>query len=186
MSKKTNKRYAFVIETAKCIDCKACMVACKAENGVPVGHSRNWVNEDGPKGVFPNLSATFEPGNCMHCEKPACERVCPTRAITRTEEGIVLTDQDRCIGCRYCMMACPYNARYLDQARGVVDKCNFCVQRLTAGLDTACVNTCMTGARNVGDIHDPKSQVSRLMAKHKTHVKILDAGTRPSVFYIDG
>ncbi len=184
MKGKSGIRYVFVIEIAKCIDCRACMVACKAENGVPVGYSRNWVREKGPKGVFPHLGLSFEPGNCMHCENPPCERVCPTRATYKRADGIVLIDQDRCIGCRYCIMACPYNARYFDEKKGVVDKCTFCVHRLTAGLDPACVHTCMTGARHFGNIRDPWSEVSRLLATHEYHVKLSAAGSGPAVYYI--
>jgi len=184
MKEKPRKRYVFVIEISKCIECKACMVACMAENRVPVEYSRNWVYQKGPTGIFPNLGMSFEPGNCMHCENPPCERVCPTRATYKREDGIVLIDPNRCIGCRYCMMACPYNARYFDEKKGVVDKCTFCVHRVMAGLDTACVHTCMTGARHAGDLLDPESEVSRLLATHEHHVRLSAAGSGPAIYYI--
>lgn len=185
MSKNKNKRYAFVIDLSKCIDCNACMVGCKAENGVPVGHHRIWVYEHGPEGKFPNLKMSFEPGNCMHCENPPCVDACPTEATYKEANGIIAINPDRCIGCKACMVACPYQARYYDEKKSKVDKCSFCEHRLKAGLDTACVHTCMTGARQAGDINDPKSEVSKLLAKHKHHVKLKEKGTNPAIYYID-
>ena len=92
------KRFAFVIEIDRCIDCKACMVACSVENSVPVGHHRNWVKQIGPTGTYPILGMHFEPGNCMHCSNPPCERVCPTGATYIRDDGLVMIDQDKCIG----------------------------------------------------------------------------------------
>ena len=138
MSKKNKKRYAYVIEMTKCIDCKSCMVGCKAENGVQVGRSRNWVSSAGLKGVFPTLSVSFEPGNCMHCENPPCEHVCPTKATYRRDDGVVLIDQAKCVGCKYCMTACPYGARSFKRGnkgdRQVYSLCPPCRRRIAAGL----------------------------------------------------
>jgi len=180
-----NKRYVFVIDLSKCIDCTACMVGCKAENEVPVGHWRNWVEEQGPEGTFPDLTMRFEPGNCMHCERPPCVEVCPTEASYRREDGVVLIDAGRCIGCKACLEVCPYHARYYDEATGKVDKCSFCAHRIDAGRDTACVHTCMTGARAAGDINDPQSEVSRLLAGRSYRVKLPEKGTGPAVYYVD-
>ena len=184
MASENQKRWGMVIETKRCIDCKACMVACKVENQIPLGKHRNWVGYVGPTGTFPTLGLRFEPGNCMHCENPPCERVCPTGATYQREDGIVLIDYDKCIGCRYCMQACPYDARYFDPARGVVDKCTFCVHRLDAGQPTACVETCVGGARHYGDLNDPNSEVSKLLATNEHRVAYEEAGTGPKVFYI--
>jgi tetrathionate reductase subunit B len=183
MAQKT-KCWGMVIELQRCIDCKACMIACSLENQVPVGKHRNWVENAGPTGTFPVLGLRFEPGNCMHCDNPPCERVCPTGATHQRADGIVLVDEDKCIGCRYCMEACPYDARYFDPMRGVVDKCTFCVHRVDAGQPPACVETCVGGARHFGDLNDPNSEVSQLLAKHDHTVKYEEAGTGPRVYYI--
>ncbi len=177
------RRWGFVIEPKRCIDCKACMVACEIENAVPLGKHRNWIGQIGPTGTFPVLGMKFEPGNCMHCENPPCERVCPTGATYQRDDGIVLVDYDKCIGCRYCMQACPYDARYL-HTDGYVDKCTFCVHRLDAGQPPACVETCVGGARHFGDLNDPNSEVSQLLATHDYYVMYEEAGTEPKIFYI--
>ncbi len=177
------RRWGFVIEVKRCIDCKACVIACEVENAVPLGKHRNWIGRIGPTGIFPVLGLKFEPGNCMHCENPPCERVCPTGATYQREDGIVLVDYDKCIGCRYCMQACPYDARYL-HPDGYVDKCTFCVHRLDVGQPPACVETCVGGARHFGDLNDPNSEVSKLLATHDHYVAYEEAGTQPKVFYI--
>ncbi len=184
MSSNNTKRYGMVIETKRCIDCKACMVACEIENRVPLGSHRNWVTPIGPTGTFPILGLRFEPGNCMHCENAPCLRVCPTGATYRRPDGIILIDYDKCIGCRYCIQACPYDARYLDEVRGVVDKCTLCAHRLDAGQTTACVETCIGRARHVGDLNDPNSEVSQLLAANDHNVVYAEAGTGPAIYYI--
>jgi tetrathionate reductase subunit B len=179
-------RYAMVIDPKRCIDCKACMVACTAENRVPVGQHRNWVRSE-LSGRFPELSLRIEPGQCMHCDNPPCVRVCPTGAsyISRFD-GIVKIDPDSCIGCRYCMQACPYDARSFDEQRGIVDKCTFCAHRVAAGLQPACVETCPTKTRVFGDLEDPDSEVSRLLRTHAVEQKKTEAGTGPNLYYIVG
>lgn len=176
-------RWAFVIEPRRCIDCEACMIACTVENRVPLGHHRNWIGHQ-EKGAFPNVSVLFTPENCHHCTNPPCERVCPTGATYRREDGLVLIDYDRCIGCRYCMQACPYDARYFDEESGVVDKCTFCVHRLDAGLPPACVETCVGGSRHFGDLNDPASEVSKLLARHRSYTLYPEAGSGPAIYYI--
>jgi Fe-S-cluster-containing hydrogenase component 2 len=98
------------------------MIACSVENEVPLGLHRNWINKI-DRGVFPDVSSVFLPENCQHCANPPCERVCPTGATYRREDGLVLIDYDKCIGCKYCMMACPYDARYVNEEKAAVDKC---------------------------------------------------------------
>ncbi len=180
-----NKRYAIVLDTRKCIDCKACTVACKAENGVPVGRDnyRNWVTEEKLRGTFPNLGQSFSPGQCMQCGNTPCDRVCPTKATGVSPEGIVTVNAKKCIGCKYCMTACPYNARYYNEETGAVDKCTFCAHRLTTGGTPACVETCPTKVRVFGDLNDPNSEVSRLLAKHPHQVLKPEMGTKPFLFY---
>ncbi len=179
------KRWVFVMEPDRCIDCEACMVACSVENQVPLGNHRNWINHK-EAGIFPNLSLTLMPENCQHCDNPPCERVCPTGATYRRDDGLVLVDYDKCIGCKYCMMACPYDARYVNEEKKAVDKCTFCVHRLDAGLPPACVETCVGGARHFGDINDPNSDVSKLLATHDYYQLYEEAGTGPAIYYIRG
>lgn len=180
----SRKRYAFVIETDRCIDCKACMVACEVENRVPLGQHRNWVKPTSLQGVFPQLTQDYVAGNCMHCEKPPCVAVCPTGASYKRDDGLVLIDQSECIGCRFCLSACPYEARYYDETRNVVDKCSACVHRLEAGQVPACVETCVGGARHFGDLNDPNSEVAKLYATGRARPFHPESGTGPNIFYI--
>ncbi len=178
------KRYAFLIEVDRCIDCEACMVACELENQVPLGKHRNWVKAAPLQGTFPSLAQDYLPGNCMHCENPPCVQVCPTGASYQRADGLVLIDQTKCIGCQFCIEACPYGARYLDPTRGVVDKCTACVHRLDAGQPPACVETCVGNARHLGDLNDPESDVAKLYATGRAQPFHPETGTQPQVFYI--
>jgi tetrathionate reductase subunit B len=186
----TIKKYGFVIDVSRCIDCRACLVACSVENNVPQDHTRIWVQDLQVQGEFPNLSRMFVPYNCMHCEHPPCTEVCVSRATFKDPQtGLVLVDQDACIGCGYCVEACPYGARYLDQKRGVVDKCNGCVQRVSVGEQPACVATCVGGSRLFGDLNDPDSAVSQAL-KNANSVMRLDyegngVDTDPNIYYIN-
>ncbi len=178
-------RYAMVINPSDCIDCKACMLACTAENSVPLGKHRNRVDSK-CHGKFPELTMHIEPGQCMHCDNPPCVRVCPTGAsyINKGAGGIVSVNPDMCIGCRYCMMACPYDARYYDEETGVVDKCTFCLHRVVQGREPACVETCPTKVRVFGDIDNPNSEASRKLRNHPTVRRKAEAGTHPNLYYI--
>lgn len=177
-------RYGMVIEASRCMDCRACMIACTAENDVPIGKHRNWVTST-ERGRFPELSMRIEPEQCHHCDDAPCVRCCPTGAsyIDRPG-GIVLVDETKCIGCRYCMQACPYNARYFDEDEGVVGKCTFCFHRIAEGRSPACVETCPTKVRTFGDFDDPKSEVSHLLRTRTTEVKKSQAGTSPNLRYV--
>jgi len=178
------KHYGFVMLVYRCIDCKACQVACWAENAVPLGKSRNWITKDGYNGTFPNLNVDYLPGNCMHCANAPCVSVCPTGASYKREDGLVLVNNSKCIGCKYCMVACPYNARFFHPEEEVADKCTMCSHRVAKGLEPACVATCVGGARVFGDLNDPKSKVSQLLRKHKHEVLLPQQGTKPSIHYI--
>jgi tetrathionate reductase subunit B len=177
------KRYALVIDSKKCLNCKACMVACRAENGVPLGKSRNWINED-HRGEFPKLLAAFEPEQCHHCENPACVRVCPTGASYRRSDGIVVIKEADCVGCRYCMIACPFDARFFREDKGVVEKCNLCAQRIDRGELPACVETCPSKLRILGDLNDPNSKLRELLADRLYRTKKPEAGTGPQIYYL--
>lgn len=187
----TKKRYGFVIDLSRCIDCRSCMVACSVENNVPMNHTRIWVKDLGVQGTFPELSRSFVPYNCMHCENPPCIEVCVSGATYKDpDNGLVLVDQEACIGCGFCVDACPYNARYLDETRGVVDKCTGCIQRVEQGQSPACVATCVGGSRHFGDLNDPDSEVSKALKNAKS-IQRLDYekdghDTDPNIYYING
>ncbi|HHI81999.1 MAG TPA: 4Fe-4S dicluster domain-containing protein [Rhizobiales bacterium] len=178
-------QYAMVIDTRRCIGCHACSVACKAEFDVPLGATRSWV-EYIEKGEYPNVSRHFLPRLCNHCSDPACVPVCPTGATyKRKQDGIVVVDADKCIGCGYCVLACPYNARFINPGTGTADKCDFCLHRVSKGIAPSCVNTCQGKARIFGDMNDPESEVAKLIATEPVTVLRPEMGTEPNVYYID-
>jgi tetrathionate reductase subunit B len=178
------KQYGMVIDVRRCIGCHACTVACKSEFDLPLGVNRAWV-EYTEKGEYPNVGRSFLPRLCNHCSEPSCVYVCPTNATyKRDQDGIVVVDQGLCIGCKYCIQACPYGARYQDPIMGWIDKCDFCIHRVAQGLEPSCVNTCVGGARIFGDLSDPDSAVSKLIAKNRVTVLRDEMGTFPNVFYI--
>lgn len=117
-------RYVMVIDSNKCMDCKACILACQQRNNVPYGISRNWVHET----VVDSASCgfRFQPGACMHCDDPSCVRACPTGATWKGKDGAVEIDKSRCIGCGSCVEACPYHARFINPNTGTADKCDYC------------------------------------------------------------
>lgn len=177
------KRYALVIDSKKCIDCKACAVACRAENSVPLGKSRNWIGEE-HRGQWPKLLAAFEPEQCHHCKSPACVRVCPTGASYQRADGIVAIKEADCVGCRYCMIACPYDARFFREDKGVVEKCNLCAQRVDRGELPACVETCPSKVRVFGDLNDPGSRLREMLNNRLYRTKKPEAGTGPQIYYL--
>lgn len=183
------KQYAMVIDSTRCIDCKACMVACKVANDVSDGHWRNWIKQERPDVAAGARGKTsFQPGACMHCDVPTCVQACPTGATWKDEAtGIVEVDPKLCIGCGNCIPACPYGARYRDPVDRKVDKCNYCPERRAAGLPPACVDTCPTKARVFGDINDPKSEAARLLKENKGRiVQVVNrkTNTNPNMYYI--
>ncbi len=182
------KRYGFVIDVSRCIDCRACLVACSVENSVPMNHTRIWVHDLGLQGQYPHFTRSFVPYNCMHCENPPCVDVCVSGATYKDpENGLVLVDQDACIGCGFCVEACPYDARYLDEQRGVVDKCTGCIQRVEVGGQPACVATCVGGSRLFGDLNDPASEASLALKKarsiHRLEYEKDGLAIGPNVYY---
>jgi Fe-S-cluster-containing dehydrogenase component len=186
-----SKKLAMVIDSAVCIDCKACMVACKVENKVPEGYWRNWVKQQMPfpEAVIDDPKSArlhFQPGNCMHCDEATCVQACPTGATYRNPaDNTIQVDKKLCIGCGSCIPACPYGARYRHPEQRVVDKCDFCAARRQRGEAPACVVTCPTKARVFGDLNDPVSDATRLL-KTKTTVRVVGSytDTRPNLYYL--
>ena len=198
-------RWGMVIDLKRCIGCYGCQLACKAEHGTPPGvyYARVLKQEEGQ---YPTVRQLSLPVLCNHCEDPPCVDACPTGASFKWEEdGIVDIDHDRCVGCRACMMACPYTNRYFNDQpphyfpqgmtpyeevrtqrhqQNVVMKCNFCRDRVRAGKLPACVANCPTIARHFGDLDDPLSEVSVLIKERGGFTLHPEIGTGPSVYYL--
>ena len=182
---KTKKRLAMVIDLRKCYGCHSCSIACKSEFNVPLGVWRSWVKAI-DKGKYPNVKRSFLPRLCNHCKKPPCVSVCPTQASYRDEEkGLVDIREERCIGCKMCIIACPYDARFSHPTKKVANKCDFCIHRVEKGIVPSCVNTCPSNARIFGDLNDPNSEVRKLVDANNVQVLKPALGTEPSVFYIE-
>ncbi len=199
-------RYGMVIDLRRCIGCNACTIACKQQYGTPPGIFYSHVNIT-ETGKYPNARQTPLPVLCNHCTNAPCVDVCPTGASQKLDNGIVTIDANICIGCRYCMVACPYNVRqfigsepagyypdkeitayeqvmYADHQVGTVEKCNFCAARVADGQLPACVLTCPGKARFFGDLDDPNSEVSMLIINNNAKPLNEEAGTGPNVYYI--
>ena len=208
-------RWAMVADLRRCVGCQTCTASCKLTNATPPGVQWRKVL-DIETGEYPDVRRTYVPVGCMHCDEPPCLDVCPSTATRKRADGIVTIDYDICIGCAYCAVACPYQARYKvtkrdfaydrentsEEARedpkrmGVAQKCTFCVERIDFGLENgltpgidpdatpACVNSCIADALAFGDLDDPNSNVSRLLAENKSFRMHEELGTDPSVYYI--
>jgi Fe-S-cluster-containing dehydrogenase component len=193
--------WRMVVDLKLCVGCNSCVVACKAGRGI----FWNKVLEQ-EVGTFPDARRIFWPVRCMHCEEPACLEVCPTGATYQREDGIVLVDAKKCVGCKACILACPYEARILWKEKtgyfggsltpyeevaysahqlGTVQKCDFCVERLDQGLKPYCVESCLTGALIFGDMDDPNSEVHWALKQGRIPFKLKEElGTKPSINYL--
>ena len=180
-------RNCLVINLDRCIGCYACEVACKMENDIALGERWNKVVQVEPFGEFPHVSTYWLPVMCQQCEESPCTHVCHTGASYRDEAtGMVLVDKEKCIGCKYCMMACPYGVRSWNAAESVVEKCTLCAHLSKNGELPMCVRTCSAGARFYGDIDDPSSDASKaLAAADPASIHTLqDVGNHPATHYI--
>ncbi len=173
----------FAIDQRTCIGCHACTVACKTENDVPVGQFRTWVKYV-DSGEFPDTTRSFGVMRCNHCTDAPCVKICPTQALFKREDGIVDFDSERCIGCKSCMQACPYDAIYIDAETNTAAKCNLCAHRVDNDLEPACVVVCPTHSIWVGDLDDPTSGISKLVSTNQTAVRTPEQNTGPNVFYL--
>lgn len=208
-----NVRWAFLIDIQKCVGCGFCVKACKNENEVPYEApvTRTWVERyvvtkdgkshiDTPMGgrdgytsakvrgqeINPDeiTKAFFIPKLCNQCENPACVQVCPVGATYQTLDGVVLIDRTWCIGCGYCIMACPYGVRFFHPVLKVADKCTFCYHRLQKGLKSACVEACPFGARQIGNLKDHDDPVTQTIMTQRVSILKDEYGTKPQVYYI--
>lgn len=182
--------YAMLIRQNLCIDCERCLEACATTNEVPPYGFRTTILERVVSDAI-GQKREFIPVLCNQCNRPPCVRICPTRASYKDEKhGIVMIERKKCIGCKACVLACPYNARYFDEETHSIDKCDFCFEsRLSSGEElTACANACPTGARTFGDISDPGDVVYKAIYQINTPVWVLrpETGTKPNVFYMKG
>src|SRR6266851_329987 len=153
--------YGFAIDLRKCIGCHACTIACKAEHEIPIGVNRCWVKTV-EEGTFPATRRFFFPVLCNQCDEAPCARICPTNALFKRPDGIVDLHGDVCVGCRACMIACPYDQLFIDPNTHTAEKCNFCANRVENELLPACVSVCPTECRIFGDLDDPTSEVARV------------------------
>lgn len=207
----SKKQYGMAIDTKRCVGCHTCSITCKIENNIGDGKMWNRAltvggdSMDTASGVFPQLEKKYVTLACQHCEYPACVNVCPVGATYKDEEtGIVKQDYDKCIGCRFCMAACPYtNVRQFNweepehsigfavgdaeisvHQKNVVEKCMLCAHRIARGQEPACIEACLAKARHFGDFNDPESEVSRLIADRESFQLIPEFNTNPSVRFL--
>jgi len=205
LDRKHAKRLGLVVDLDVCVGCHACAVACKQWNGDAIVGPLTDVNPYGPapNGIWLNRVHTYEirdseqgrtvyfPRSCLHCNAPSCVSVCPTGAsYKRAEDGVVLIDEQRCIGCKLCSWACPYGARELDHDAGVMKKCTLCIDRIYSGATDArdrlpaCVAVCPTSARHFGDLGDPNSSVSKLVRDRGGYDLMPEMGYAPATKYL--
>jgi len=200
----TRHRWVYLIDTRKCIGCGFCVGACRQENEVPHGNYRTWIeryriNSEGEAHVDSPLGgergferirdsghfgkAFFVPKLCNQCAASPCSQVCPVGASYSTRDGVVLVDAEHCIGCGYCVQACPYGSRFMNHDTHTADKCTWCYHRLTRGETTACVGICPTGARIIGDREDPDDPINHILATERIQVLQPELLTKPQCYY---
>ena len=179
----TKLRYVMVIDAQKCVACAACVFACKQENNVPEGFCRDWIEQE-VRGAFPVLSMENRSQRCQHCDRPPCVYACPTGASHVGLGGITLVHRDLCTGCKACIAACPYDARYL-HPDGYVDKCTFCEHRVKVGMQPACVSVCPTNCLHFGDVNDPNSNVRHLLETRRWRTQKAELGTEPQLYWLE-
>ena len=204
----TEHWWAMLLDVTKCIGCGNCVRACATENNVPEGYFRTWVERyhiedyhmepevDSPDGGFHGFPASdkkggknfFVPKMCNHCVDSPCTQVCPVGATFEAKDGVVLIDPKYCLGCRYCIQACPYGCRFLHPETHTAEKCSLCYHRITKGLTTACAENCPTGTRQLADLKNPNDPIHEFLKTHSVQVLKPHLGTGAKAFYngLDG
>jgi Fe-S-cluster-containing dehydrogenase component len=198
--------WGMLLDVDKCIGCGNCVRACATENNVPEGYFRTWVERyhvadwqqetpqvdspnGGKDGFPPSTSAGgknfFVPKMCNHCADSPCTQVCPVGATFHTPDGVVLVDSSYCVGCRYCIQACPYGCRFLHPTKHTAEKCSLCYHRITKGLTTACCESCPTGARQLADLKNPNDPIHEFLKTHSVQVLKPHLATGAKAFYHD-
>ena len=164
-------RLGFLLDSDSCIGCHACTVACKSEHDVPLGVNRTWVKYI-ETGTFPDVARKFSVMRCNQCDDAPCMKICPTSALYRADNGVVDFQDDNCIGCKSCMNACPYDALYINPETNTAHKCNMCNHRIEVGLEPSCQIVCPTEAIKIGDLDDPTSEISKIIARDLSLIHI--------------
>lgn len=204
----TKHEYVYLIDLRKCIGCGSCVRACSKENDVPNGYFRTWVERyhvargleepivDSPNGGMDGFEPSekvaglqvsksfFFPKLCCHCTNTPCVQLCPVGASYRTKDGVILVDEKRCIGCGYCVQACPYGSRFIHPVTHIASKCTLCYHRITRGLKQACVQACPVGARRLGDMKQVDNEVAKIIATERVQILQPELLTKPNCYYL--
>ncbi|WP_141709326.1 4Fe-4S dicluster domain-containing protein [Desulfuribacillus stibiiarsenatis] len=176
-------RYGMLIDNSSCVGCHACQIACQNQWQLP--YNEHFIDvHTFEKGTYPNVNIENFTTQCNHCDDPPCMRICPTYATYKRQDGLVLVEEKKCIGCKGCIVACPYNARIWSEKYHVPEKCKFCADFIATGETPACVNTCVTKARMFGDLDDPNSEISKEIIKKRAVPLKAELGTKPRIYYI--
>jgi Fe-S-cluster-containing dehydrogenase component len=178
-------KWVMIIDPNKCVLCHACTIACQNQNSLASEEFFNRL-EEREQGSFPNYIRRSIPVQCQHCDNPPCVDVCPVGASYKRKDGVVMVNFDKCIGCKYCILACPYGVRQVNREKGYIHKCTFCIEFVEQGQKPACQTTCPMGVRTFGDLNDPADPVHAILASKKTVKLLAELKTLPSIYYIVG
>ena len=178
-------KWVMIIDQNKCVQCHACTLACQNQNSLAPKEYFNRL-EEREQGSFPKYRRRIIPVQCQHCDNPPCVDVCPVGASYKRKDGVVMVNFGTCIGCKYCILACPYGVRVVNKAEGYIHKCTFCIEFVEQGQKPACQTTCPMGVRTFGDLNDPNDPVHAILASKKTVKLLAELKTLPSIYYIVG